>query len=148
MGTWFEIARLPEPFQAACSGQPSAHYSMRDGLVRVVNRCPARDGGERISRGIARVVRGSDNAKLKLTFAPRLLRFLPPVWGDYWVLHVDAAYQVAVVGHPNRHYLWFLSRSPQLAPERLAALRQFAADRGFAVERMVSAQPGAHPESV
>ena len=31
--------------------------------------------------------------------------------GDYWVLAVDDDYRTALVGNPNREYLWLLSRT-------------------------------------
>ena len=43
-----------------------------------------------------------------------MLAFIPLVGGDYWVIDLDAQYQVAVVSDPRREYLWILSRTPQL----------------------------------
>jgi apolipoprotein D and lipocalin family protein len=141
-GTWHEIARLPAPFEAPCAEQPSAHYTLRDDGVEVLNRCLGRNGRERSSRGLARVVPDSGNAKLKVTFAPSWLHWLPMAWADYWVLHVDDAYQVALVGQPSRSHLWVLSRRRQLPPQQLTALTQFAASLGFPVERLRIVQPG------
>jgi len=42
---------------------------------------------------------------------------LPLVWGDYWVIDLDAQYQVAAVSDPKRDYLWVLSRTPQMDPK-------------------------------
>lgn len=140
-GTWHEIARMPEPFEAACAGQPSAHYTLHADGVEVLNRCLDRHGRERASRGVARVVPRSGNAKLKVTFAPRWLHGLPLVWADYWVLHVDEAYQIALVGQPSRRHLWVLSRRERIPRERLAALMQLAAELDFPVERLQIVQP-------
>ena len=140
-GTWHEIARLPEPFEAACDGQPSAHYALRGDRIQVINRCPGRAGRERVSRGLARVVPDSGNAKLKVTMLPSWLQWLPFVWADYWVLYVDERYDVALVGHPNRRHLWILSRRRVMPPERLAALMQFASELQFPVERLQVAHP-------
>ena len=49
-----------------------------------------------------------------MRFAPAWLSFIPLVWGDYWVIDLDAQYQVAVVSDPRREYLWILSRAPQM----------------------------------
>ena len=53
---------------------------------------------------------------------------MPLVWGDYWVIDLDAQYQVAAVSDPKRDYLWVLSRTPQMDPklydELLARLQQ------------------------
>ena len=140
-GTWHEIARLPESFEAACEGQPSAHYALRGDRIEVINRCPGRAGRQRVSRGVARVVPGSGNAKLKVTMLPSWLQWLPFAWADYWVLYVDERYDAALVGHPDRRHLWILSRSRSMRPEQLAALMQFAGELQFPVERLQVAHP-------
>jgi apolipoprotein D and lipocalin family protein len=140
-GTWYEIARLPEPFEARCDGQPTAHYRLSGGVLQVTNRCPDGAGGERVARGVARPTRGSGNAKLKLSMWPSWLRWLPAAWSPYWVLHVDEGYHVALVGHPNRRLLWVLSRRPRLGPAQLGELVRLAAEHGFPVDRLRVVQP-------
>jgi len=140
-GTWHEIARLPEPFEAPCAGQPSAHYALRGQRIEVVNRCVDQNGRERISRGAMRAVADGGNAKLKVTFLPSWLQWLPFAWADLWVLHLDDDYDTALVGHPNRRHLWVLSRSHRLQPERLAVLTQLAAKLGFPIEHLQVVQP-------
>ncbi|HMW38503.1 MAG: lipocalin family protein [Saprospiraceae bacterium] len=36
------------------------------------------------------------------------------VKGKYWINDLAPDYSYAVVGHPNRKYLWILSRTPQM----------------------------------
>ena len=44
-GTWHEIARLPNRFQAQCATEVTATYTPRDdGTVDVVNRCRTQSG--------------------------------------------------------------------------------------------------------
>jgi apolipoprotein D and lipocalin family protein len=136
-GTWYEAARLASPFEGACEGRPSATYTPRRfGRLQVVNRCRGKDGRERVSVGAARVVEGSGNAKLEVSLWPAWLRFLPFAWADYWIVFVDDAYQVAVVGHPSRRFLWLLSRSRYLPRAHLDSLITVAAAQGFPVERL------------
>lgn len=134
-GTWHEIARLPEPFEAACEGQPSTTYRPRGTRLEVIERCATREGIREL-RGEARVVPGSGGAKLELSRWPEWLRWLPSAWAKHWILYVDPGYQVALVGHPNRRFLWVLSRTPTLATPQLEALVEFAEQRGFPVERL------------
>jgi apolipoprotein D and lipocalin family protein len=44
------------------------------------------------------------------------------VWGDYWVIDLDAQYQLAAVSEPKREYLWVLSRTPTVSKEAYDAL--------------------------
>lgn len=137
MGRWYEVARLPNRYEAPCAGQPTAFYAATDtGQVTVINRCPTADGRVREARGVARVVPGGGGARLKLSFLPRALRWLPGAWADYWILHVDIGYTEALVGDPQRRCLWVLSRIPSLAPERLEALLARARAQGYDLSRL------------
>lgn len=140
-GTWYEIARLPTAFESGCEGQPSAHYEpLPGGALRVVNRCRAPDGSVHEVEGVASVLPESGNAKLEVSLWPRWLRWLPLAWAPYWIVFVDADYEVAVVGHPNRRFLWLLSRQPQLAAAQLDTLVRIAHSQGYPVERLRFAQ--------
>ena len=145
-GTWHEQARLPQPFESFCAGQPRAIYTPKGGLLGVRNECRSADGKLRAAEGVARVVPGSGGARLEVTFMPAWLRWLPFVWADLWVLHVDdqaADYRVAIAGHPTRQGLWLLSRSPQLPADELQRLIGLASDMGFNTSRLVIAGPPA-----
>jgi apolipoprotein D and lipocalin family protein len=134
-GIWYEIARLPTPFEAACDGQPTVHYTRRGDGLHIHYQC-LHKGSQRSAMGVARVVPGSGNAKLKVSFWPTWLRWLPLAWADYWVLYVDDAYRVAMVAHPQRHHLWLLSRRARIDDAQLGDLVRVAAERGFAVDRL------------
>ncbi len=112
MGKWYEIASFPQRFQKGCVATV-ATYSLRpDGKVDVVNECRnmTPEGKLRVAKGTAWVVDRSTNAKLKV-------RFFWPFSGDYWVIDLGPGYEYAVVGHPERTYLWILSRTPKMDPD-------------------------------
>jgi apolipoprotein D and lipocalin family protein len=123
-GTWYEIARYPMPFQRQCIGDTTAHYRLReDGAIAVVNRCRTESGFDQ-AEGRATVVEGSHNARLKVSF-------FWPFRADYWVIGLDTDYRWAVVGDPQRKYLWILSRTPQLPPAQLDAALAAARAQGY-----------------
>ena len=131
VGDWFEVARFPNRFQRECLGNVTAGYAQReDGRIDVINRCRTVDG-EISARGIARIADRRTNAKLKVRFAPGFLSFLPFVWGDYWIVGLAGDYSWAVVGSPDRKYLWILSRTPQIDPDAYASALAAAAQNGF-----------------
>ena len=108
-GLWYEIGRYENGFERGCEGV-TAHYTVRDdGLVGVLNTCRQGtvDGPEKTSEGKAKIVEGSDNAKLKVSF------FGPFYVGDYWVLDHADDYSWSIVGEPSGRYLWLLSRTAQ-----------------------------------
>lgn len=139
-GLWHEQARLPNRFQKQCTGPVTAEYTLLDdGTVEVRNRCILADGNFDESVGSARVVpvTGQPGAgRLEVRFAPEWLSWLPLVWGDYWILKLDRDYQVALVGTPNRKYLWVLSRAPRLDESQLRAELEYARTLGFDVNQV------------
>ena len=144
LGEWFEIARFENRFQRQCVGDVRASYARRaDGRIDVVNRCRTGDG-QTEARGVARLVDEQTHAKLKVRFAPAWLSWLPPVWGDYWIIGLAPDYSWAVVGDPGRDYLWILARAPHLDDDSIAAARAAARDNGFDVDRLMpTSQAGA-----
>jgi apolipoprotein D and lipocalin family protein len=140
-GVWYEIARFPNRFQARCRGETTATYEqLPNGELRVLNTC--RDAESRVIRaeGRARLAdRRGPASRLKVRFAPKILSFLPMVWADYWILDLTEDYGAALVGTPNRKYLWVLSRTPQLDESTYQRLVATATAQGFDEARLVRA---------
>jgi len=138
LGTWYEIATIPQRFQKGCVGV-TAEYSLRkNGDIQVVNTCikETLDGEVRTARGKARVVDRTTNAKLKVSF-------FWPFWGAYWIIGLDPDYEWAIVGHPNRDYLWILNRSPQMDGGLYRELLELIADKGYDLTKIKKTlQPG------
>jgi apolipoprotein D and lipocalin family protein len=114
LGVWYEVARKPLYFQNNCDRDVTATYTLNEnGNVAVDNRCYSKDGSLNQSIGEAFVQNAPFNSKLKVSFLPEAIRWLPFGRGDYWVLKLDDDYQTVLVGEPRRKYMWVLSRSPQ-----------------------------------
>ena len=142
-GRWHEIARLPMRQERLCASRATADYTLlaagpqeSDVVLGVTNRCRTRDGRVALAIGDARVVPGSRGARLKVSFAPQWLRWLPAVWADYWILHVDGAYRTALVGTPDRRHLWLLARAPRLSGAELQPLLAQAHAQGYDTDRL------------
>ena len=144
-GQWFEIARFPNSFQDECLGDVTARYATRpDGRIDVTNRCRTENGATEAT-GVARIVDPATRARLEVRFAPAVLSFLPAVWGDYWILGLAHDYSWAVVGSPDREYLWILARTPALDWERYTLALATASANGFAVDRLVTTKNSPAP---
>jgi apolipoprotein D and lipocalin family protein len=126
LGTWFEIATIPQRFQKGCVGVTAEYSLRRDGDIQVVNTClkGTLDGKVRQVRGKARVIDRTTNAKLKVSF-------FWPFWGSYWIIGLDSDYKWAIVGHPGRGYLWILNRSPHMDEALYGDLLKLIADMGY-----------------
>ena len=137
MGTWYEIAKLPNPFQKNCVSNTLAIYeAMPNGTVRVTNRCTESNGKVKEAVGEARQIGNATSPKLEVRFAPAWLSFLPFVWGNYWVIDLDADYKLAAISEPGRELLWILSRTPQVCDAAFKPLLDRLAKTGFDLKKM------------
>jgi len=123
LGSWHEIASIPQFFQRKCIRDTRATYSMIEGsLVRVETICTREDGGKDRAEGRARQPDPVTSSKLEVTFIELFGEYRFWLAGDYWVIALDPNYRWAVVGHPSRRYGWVLAREPRLTPATLAEI--------------------------
>ncbi len=108
-GKWYEIASYPQRFQKGCNCTTAEYTLSEKGFVIVENRCnkDSVDGKQSYIKGKAFVESNSGNAKLKV-------QFFWPFTGKYWIIDLADDYSYAVVSHPNKKYLWILSRTPKM----------------------------------
>jgi apolipoprotein D and lipocalin family protein len=132
-GRWYEVARYPNRFQKHCSGDVVVLYAPRaDGGLDIDNRCRDERGGEDRSLAVAKVASpDGSNSKLKVNFAPRALSWIPFPRANYWILELADDYSYAVVGTPDRDYLWILSREPSLPSSVFEKLEEAVRGQGF-----------------
>jgi apolipoprotein D and lipocalin family protein len=117
---WFEIAKYPNRFQSMCAKATSAQYSLQEGSVSVLNTCTTDKNEITQAMGEARPVGRLTNeslspAQLEVAFAPKWIRWLPAVWGSYWVVAIDPNYRWSLVSEPKREFAWILARESKLS---------------------------------
>jgi apolipoprotein D and lipocalin family protein len=137
-GTWYELARLPMFFQRNCA-QSEAHYQLKpDGNVAVLNRCRTAEGKWEEANGTASPQVAGKTDKLWVEFDNWFSRLLPGVAkGDYWVLYIGDGYKTALVGNPDRKYLWLLSRTPTVSEHTREELLAKAQQQGYDTTRLI-----------
>jgi apolipoprotein D and lipocalin family protein len=139
-GTWYEIARLPMWFQRHCVDSKASYTARPDGKIGVHNECVTDAGTLAQADGIATIVDVSTNAKLAVTFDNFFARLVGPSReGNYWIIELDPDYQVAMVGTPDRRYLWILSRTSQLDESNYHRLVTKAQQLGFPISSLIKA---------
>lgn len=137
LGTWYEIARLPMRHEDRDATDITAHYSLQDdGKVRVENRCFNADGEPELAVGEAVPIDAS-NARLEVSFLPEGLRWVPFTKGDYWIMRLDPDYTTALVGGPDRKYLWLLCRRPAMDEQVEREWLEFASGQGFDLSGLI-----------
>ncbi|MFK8330614.1 lipocalin family protein [Pseudomonas sp. BJa5] len=137
-GKWFELARLPMYFQRDCA-QSEAHYNVKpDGSLGVLNRCLTREGEWQEVSGSATPQVPGKTDKLWVEFDTWFSKVLPGgIKGDYWVLYIGDGYQTALVGNPDRKYLWILSRKPTIPALERESLLAKARQQGYDTTRLI-----------
>ncbi|ENW15450.1 hypothetical protein L313_0134 [Acinetobacter haemolyticus CIP 64.3 = MTCC 9819] len=132
LGVWYEVARKPIYFDRKCAYNITATYTVNEnGNIIVDNKCYDGDGNLQQSLGEAFVANAPFNSKLKVSFLPEGVRWIPIGRGDYWVLKLDEEYQTVLVGEPRRKYLWVLSRTPNPNKEVILEYLNYAKSVGY-----------------
>ena len=130
-GKWYEIASFPQRFQKNCNCT-TAEYTLTDkDFVVVENRCKkdSVNGKSSYIKGKAFVVANSGNAKLKV-------QFFWPFKGKYWIIDLAHDYSYAVVGHPNKKYLWILSRTATMKDTTYQKIVSTIKEKGFDISKI------------
>jgi apolipoprotein D and lipocalin family protein len=142
-GRWYEIARLPMPFQKANEAAIAEYGTNADGTLSVRNIAVRPDGSQRDILGYARVLNAPNNTRLAVRFKIWFGALIPvPKEGNYWILHVDEHYQEAIVGTPDRKYLWLLARTSTISEARYGALVAKADKLSFDTSRLLRPRQG------
>ena len=143
LGLWHQIAYIPNSFQKKCVSSVTAEYQKtRKGRIKVINRCLTKRGRFKSAEGRARInPKFEESGKLQVTFV-KILTWIWPFGGDYWVLDIDKEYQLAIVGHPERKFLWILSRQTSLSETALRELGDKIAGFGYDPCKIIVSQPG------
>lgn len=130
-GKWFEIAAYPQRFQKGCHCTTAEYTLSEKGYVIVENRCnrDSVNGKQSYIKGKAFVVKNSGNAKLNV-------QFFWPFKGKYWIIDLADDYSYAVVSHPNKKYLWILSRTPKMDEDAYIKILVRLKEKGFDLTKL------------
>lgn len=125
LGTWYEIARYPVPFQRGCTATQAVYGAVDTDTISVLNSCRkgSPEGPLRQISGTADLV---GPGQLRVQFDR-----IPLIKAPYWVLWVDETYTTAVVGVPNGRAGWILARGVGITPETRAEAEAVLRDNGY-----------------
>jgi apolipoprotein D and lipocalin family protein len=137
MGKWYQIANIPQFFDANCA-RSTAEYTLLQDSITVFNSCIDTEG-KVVSTitGSAVATNPCVPAALKVTFPP--FPPFPPVVeppGPNYLIHKTNYSGYAVVGSPTRTTLYILSRKPQMCYSEYKKLRDYARRLGYDVSRL------------
>ena len=130
-GKWYEIARLPTPFQEGCFCT-EVQYTLQTLTLGVYNMCYDVNGViTEEARGFA-VNINSAKTKNKVYFNI--------FGGNYWILDIGDSYDYGyvMVGEPCRDQLWILSRTKTLPTDLLTRLIKKAEGLGYNIYGLIA----------
>lgn len=140
-GEWHEVARLPNRFEKGLVAAKATYGVGLHGPVSVKNEGLKEDGTLTRISGSASVV---GEGKLKVRFAPFPANLFA---GDYWVLWVNKAYTKAIVGSPDRQFLWLLAKSPLILADDFTEPLELMKAQGFEIEKIIENPKRLPPET-
>ena len=130
-GKWYEIAAYPQRFQKNCHCTIAEYTVTGKDYLIVENRCNKDSVKGKLSsvKGKAFVEENSGNAKLKV-------QFFWPFRGKYWIIDLADDYSFAVISHPNKKYLWILSRTPKMKEDIYRQIINRIKNKGFDLSKI------------
>jgi apolipoprotein D and lipocalin family protein len=142
VGKWYQIAHYPNRLQRDCASDATSTYTPRtDGRIGVLNECRTSEGRVKTVTATARPAsENGPNSKLKVTL-------FWPISTQCWIIGLDPGYRWAVVGDPDRKYLWVLSREPQMEAGDYDSALETARVQGFDTGRLLKTEQTAAPRS-
>lgn len=134
-GTWYEIARLPNPFEKNLKCITATYTLREDGKVTVLNAGhkiddPAKKSS---SKGVAWLPDKNVTAKLKV-------QFFWPFSGNYWIIDLEKDYKYVLVGDPSFKYLWILCREKVMDEATYKRLLEKAVSEGYDVRPIIKVE--------
>jgi len=130
LGTWYEIARMPQGFENGLDDVTATYSLLGEGKIQVVN-AGTKDGSRQEARAVAWVPDAGCTGEL-------LVSFFKPFKSRYRVILLDKEnYGYAVVAGSRLSYLWILSREPRISDELYNELISFVSSKGFDAGRII-----------
>ncbi len=133
MGDWYEMARKPAFFQNNCKSSKATYIiEYKDGkpVIKVINSCIKNNGKTSSIEGKAIIKSGR---ALSVKFSIFMNIFNKP---NYEIIFIDIEYKVAIIGSPDKKYLWILSREI-LPRDKTIFLLDIAKERGFDISDII-----------
>jgi apolipoprotein D and lipocalin family protein len=131
-GRWYEIARIPNKREKGCIADVVDLIAPADkqNHLLLVNTCRAKNDYTDVSNANIKAEKNSGDGMLKVTY-------IWPFSDSEWILALATDDGWVLTGSPNHKELRILSRTRELSPDVLAAIKQKAASEGFAVDKLM-----------
>lgn len=130
LGTWYEVARFPHPFEKDLEFVTATYNLLSDERIEVINS-GVKKGNKKTIKGVASVPDKNCTGKL-------LVSFFWIIKSQYNIILLDQKdYNYAVITSGTYNYLWILSRTPEINNDLYNDLVNFVSSKGFDVTKII-----------
>ena len=131
LGTWYEIARLPNSFEKNLDNVTATYTLRDDGEIKILNKgLNSKKNSWKDATGRAWIADPQNPAHLRVSFFWKFS-------SDYKIIALDSEnYQYALVTSTSKKYLWILSRTPDMDAEVYTKLVDKANEYGFETDKL------------
>ncbi|RUO32938.1 lipocalin family protein [Aliidiomarina soli] len=133
MGTWYEIARMPNRFQKDLQRVTAEYRLNEDGTFEVTNRGYNSEEGEWNSV----IGKAEPIDDMPASFA---VTFQWPFSGGYYIAELGDDYEYAVIVGDNTDYFWLLARQPHLPRWLIDQTLARAYEWGYDIEQIIETE--------
>ena len=130
MGTWHEIARIPNMLQKNLRDVTEEYRMTESGSIQVTTRAYHTEKNKPVAlTGKMKFSGLQKTGKLKVAY------FLP-IYMDYNILSIDDEYKYALVAGNDFDHLWILSRDTNIPEDIKTTFLEKATSLGFNVQHL------------
>ena len=130
LGKWYEIARLPNPFQEGMTAVSAEYTRSADGKIRVANRGWKAGKLKQISGRVRPDADFPGTGALEVSF-------FWPFYQPYRIVKLADDYRYSVVTGATAKYLWVLSRTPVLSESDGREIASFLRTAGIDRKQLI-----------
>lgn len=130
-GTWYSLYSIPTMFDKGSRETTTIYTFNKEGYLDVKTTCRKPDNGIRTMS--SKLFPSTDIASGELK-----AQFIWPIKIDYWIIELADDYSYVVVGHPDKKFLFIMSRSKKMPARQYQEIVDRCKAKGYDVSKLSS----------
>lgn len=130
-GKWYSLYSIPTAFDKGTRETTTTYTLNKDGYFNVLTTAKKDDNEIHTYKSKLFPIAEDGNAEMKA-------QFVWPFKVDYWVIDLPKDYSYVIVGHPERKFLFIMSRKPSMDKKLYEGLVNKCKAMGYPVDKLIS----------
>ncbi|WP_131536939.1 lipocalin family protein [Pedobacter nototheniae] len=131
-GTWYSLYSIPTVFDKGSRETTTKYTLNKDGYYNVITTYK-KPGDEEIHSMSSKIFPTDVNHPAELK-----AQFIWPIKVDYWIIELAEDYSYVVVGHPDRKFLFIMSRTPKIDKKKYEEIALRCKAKGYEVNKLTA----------